>query len=494
MTPDERALLDDLTTRARAGDASALGAMFGRLQPVLVRIAQREIGRSHAHLDADDLASDVMLRLIERFQAGQGPDDNPLAYLARAIRNRVIDVRRSAASRDVGSDDFVALADAYARIEDADEQRSVDVDGDLAVVRLAMSRLPRRQQVVLTAVAVEGMRPREIAASTGVAANTVSATASRARKALAVEVRRALLEAEGVDACEAHRDALATERPAASAALAHLEECARCRGALARFAALPSLLAIVPLAVLSGLVGETAAASAAGVAAPGAVGGRSEAHGADATPPGAAAAAAPASATAGRTGRRVGFAAAGLVLLAVLAVGFALLLQPDAVDSDGADADAPTATAEAGVDDADATATPSASADAEDADDAEGATGAPQTGASASPVGLGIDVAVGAGATTITVALDLEAGATVEGLLVALPSSMRIVDAGDWDCPSAAGGGMCTPVSQAPGSATIVVGSVDGAAAAGDATIEVAVVADGIRAEASSTGSIVVEP
>ncbi|WP_172802285.1 RNA polymerase sigma factor [Agrococcus jejuensis] len=465
--------MDDLTAKARDGDAEALGALFGQLHPLLVRIAHREIGRSHARLDADDLASEVMLRLIERFRDGQGPSENPVAYLARAIRNRVIDLRRAPAIGDVGADDFTALADAHVRVEDADEQRPTDVASELEIVAAAMARLPRRQRELLTAVAVDGMKPREIAAVTGEAANTVAAAASRARKALRVEIRRTMLEAEGVDACAAHREALAAEGTPVASACEHLDECARCRRALARFAALPALALVLPLVVLTQMVGGAASAHAAVEA--GVAGG----------------------AGAVASGRRAprssrGVRIAGSVLLGLLVVAgvvAAFVVTQQVAPTSSAPVASPTVAAPAPT--ATEAPEPSAPPTAEPSDSA----GAPEASTQANPASLTIDVAVGAGATTIAVDLGLRSGATVDSLRVDLPTTMRIVDAGAWRCPSTAGGGACIPPSSSADAVVLVVEAVDpGADVAGEATVDVAVVADGVTVAASSTGTIRVAP
>lgn len=479
MTPAQHAFIDELTARAREGDAEALGALFGQLRPLLVRIAQREIGRGHARLDADDLASEVMLRLIERLREGQGPAGNPVAYLARAIRNRVIDLRRAPAMRDVGVDDFAALADAYVRVEAADEHRSIDVADELEVVTTAMDRLRPRQRALLTAVAVEGMKPREIAAATGESANAVAAATSRARRALRVEIRRAMLEAEGSHACAAHRAALAVEGTPAAAAREHLDECERCQRALARFAALPALAVLVPLAVLAQMVrGASSAQAAAGGAAVGERTARVEAR--------------RAASRSRRAARVVVATALGLLVLVGVVAAVVLSHQRAREAAEGGGSPGPVVTEPSGVAASDppgaAASDPSGAAASDPIATAEGPT-------RANPASVAIDVAVGVGATTIAIEVRLEPGATVDAVRVALPATMRIVDAGEWRCPTSAGGGRCTPPSPTSGRAALVVEAVEpGSEVVGEATVDVAVVADAATVTASSTGVVRVAP
>jgi RNA polymerase sigma-70 factor (ECF subfamily) len=81
---DERALVD----RARAGDAEAQGAIFDFYWPKIVRYAYAHCGNLQ---DAEDLASEVFLRMVEAIGRFQWRDNVPFtAWLFRIARNQIV--------------------------------------------------------------------------------------------------------------------------------------------------------------------------------------------------------------------------------------------------------------------------------------------------------------------------------------------------------------------------------------------------------------------
>lgn len=81
---DERVLVD----RAKAGDAEAQGALFDYYWPKIVRYTYAHCGNQQ---DAEDLASDVFLRMVEAIGRFQWRENVPFtAWLFRIAHNLVI--------------------------------------------------------------------------------------------------------------------------------------------------------------------------------------------------------------------------------------------------------------------------------------------------------------------------------------------------------------------------------------------------------------------
>ena len=82
----------ELLILARAGEESAIAALFGAHKVEATRFARRLAGP----VAADDLVADAFARLVALFAHGSGPDSNFRAYLFSAIRNRHLDLQRTA--------------------------------------------------------------------------------------------------------------------------------------------------------------------------------------------------------------------------------------------------------------------------------------------------------------------------------------------------------------------------------------------------------------
>ncbi|HVC31498.1 MAG TPA: sigma-70 family RNA polymerase sigma factor [Steroidobacteraceae bacterium] len=135
---DERTLVD----RARAGDVEAQGAIFDHYWPKIVRYAYAHCGNLQ---DAQDLASEVFLRMVEAIGRFQWRDNVPFtAWLFRIARNQIVSHYRRRG-------DTVPWPDEGTNEPAAPEDPQQLVEHHLALdeVYEAARRLPMLQQEVI---------------------------------------------------------------------------------------------------------------------------------------------------------------------------------------------------------------------------------------------------------------------------------------------------------------------------------------------------------
>lgn len=119
--------------------------------------------------DADDIAQEAMLRVIEAHRAA--PIRSPRAYLFAAARNLVLMRKRSAQARCTRSLEEVDAG----RIQDesVDVRESVARTQELEFLTLAIQSLPTRCRQVITLRKIYGLSQQETAAELGIAEHTV---------------------------------------------------------------------------------------------------------------------------------------------------------------------------------------------------------------------------------------------------------------------------------------------------------------------------------
>ena len=247
---------ESLLAAAREGDGLALGTLLSRLRPLLFHVA-----RQHATpgLEADDLVATASLSFVEALDRGAGPTANPGAYLTASIRNLAIDFKRSREARNMslGSVDPNGSIVALDAPQDA---LSVELMIERELVSQAFEQLPERHRRVLQDLVIDGQKPAQLVEEYGQAANTISAQASRARKALGMQLRKVLLERTPDADCRKYKDELARLGNAETqAAKQHLAQCKPCTRALAAFQAIPGVLSLLPFVGVVGVAGASAA-------------------------------------------------------------------------------------------------------------------------------------------------------------------------------------------------------------------------------------------
>ena len=90
-TPSDHLQEWELVQRAQALDDVALGSLYSTYYPKIYNYAFLQLGDIHA---AEDLASDVMLKLLESIKKYQFKGTPFSAWVFRIARNRLIDLHR----------------------------------------------------------------------------------------------------------------------------------------------------------------------------------------------------------------------------------------------------------------------------------------------------------------------------------------------------------------------------------------------------------------
>jgi RNA polymerase sigma factor (TIGR02999 family) len=125
--------LQALVSRAQAGDALAVDALFTTLYQQLRRMARREAGRlgPHAPLGATTLLHEAWLELSQRDALAFPSEGHFMAYAARAMRGLVIDrVRERQAQKRGGGLDITSLDTELAE-QCAQPELLTDIDAAL---------------------------------------------------------------------------------------------------------------------------------------------------------------------------------------------------------------------------------------------------------------------------------------------------------------------------------------------------------------------------
>ncbi|NRQ50865.1 RNA polymerase sigma factor [Aeromicrobium stalagmiti] len=162
-----------LVERARQGDETAFAEIFRRHESMATRVARRMAPRD----EVDDVVGEAFTSMLHQVRRGRGPREHVRAYLLACVRNEAMRRRRMQVHTQV-TDDLGVLD------RGVPFAHGVMDPVERAPLALALSALSLRQQDVLWAMEVEGYRPSDLAPRLGVAPNTVSAIAYRARRAL----------------------------------------------------------------------------------------------------------------------------------------------------------------------------------------------------------------------------------------------------------------------------------------------------------------------
>lgn len=248
----------ELLARLRAGDDGAYEELYRRHADAVRRYARTCCRDADT---ADDLTAEVFAGMLQAVRGGSGPEYAVRPYLLTSVRRVAARWTRSA-RREQLVDDFAvfaaqAAATAAAAVPGADVRAMHEAEQSMAM--RAFRSLPERWQAVLWHTEVEDESPSEVAPLFGLDANGTRVLASRAREGL----RQAYLQAHVSDTlaadeeCARHVDQLGTYarrklRVRAERGLRkHLEECARCRLAVAQIEEVAGgIPAVVPVAVI----------------------------------------------------------------------------------------------------------------------------------------------------------------------------------------------------------------------------------------------------
>ena len=182
MSNEEAALVE----RAQQGDPAAFSEIYDRHQPAVYRYVSFRVGSAAT---AEDLTSEVFVRVVSRIERFKYRGRPLLAWLYTIARNLVADHHRKA-----GRYSTVPLDEARPAPGEGPEDRAARRFAELGVVR-AIAKLTEDQRRVILLKFVEGMSNEEAARVLGKSVGSVKALQHRALAAL----RRAMDAAEEVD-------------------------------------------------------------------------------------------------------------------------------------------------------------------------------------------------------------------------------------------------------------------------------------------------------
>jgi len=140
--------------------------------------------RAPAEYEAEDLVHDVFAHLLER--RDMPASEYMVAYVYRALRNRVIDYgrkKRATVSLDVASGEYGSLIDLVLGSE-PDATGALQHQDNRDALFKALDTLSQAERDVVIAHEFEGTSFRELAVSWGIPQNTLLSHKARAMKKL----------------------------------------------------------------------------------------------------------------------------------------------------------------------------------------------------------------------------------------------------------------------------------------------------------------------
>jgi RNA polymerase sigma factor (sigma-70 family) len=219
----------DLLTRARAGDADAVGSLYA----IHAAHARRFAISLSTKTDPDDVVAEAFIRVLRAMKTGGGPTDSFRPYLFTAVRRQVLDHSARAIREQPASDD-----EPWSRIAD---DRSLEEDtAQNELIQRVLKKMPPRWRVALWKTEVEGYKPSDLAEILGVSPNVASSLTFRAREGFRLAMLSEYVEEQPTAsaACTQAREAIpaAVRGSLKARGRAELEEhlagCLRCRMAL----------------------------------------------------------------------------------------------------------------------------------------------------------------------------------------------------------------------------------------------------------------------
>lgn len=168
-----------LLARARAGDQSAIDALFERCVPALLRWSRGRLPQWARDLaDTHDVVQDAVLQTFKHLETFEARGEGALqAYLRQAVMNRIRDHIRRVGRRPMpGELDSQHEADEPSPLDEAVGRQAVER------YEAALHRLSDTDRELIVATVELGYTPEQLAAATGRA--SVDAARRAARRAL----------------------------------------------------------------------------------------------------------------------------------------------------------------------------------------------------------------------------------------------------------------------------------------------------------------------
>lgn len=258
---DETALQErsaELVRAAATGDRRAAGEYFAIHLPRLSAIARRVAGTS---FDSGDLLGEALLIVLGKWADGTGPTGNVNAYITKIMRNRLLDEFKSPRSQ------VRYLEPTEEPMAHEDERlRLIEIAPELDLVRRALAQLRPEQREILTAIVLDGHKPRELEERFDRPATAIYSLTKRAKTNLRRAMLRLMLEEDARPECAAAARRLpevvgdSPEETTGGRTAEHYRTCRRCRRKWAGFAALATL-GVAPLLIVGDLMNAPSASA-----------------------------------------------------------------------------------------------------------------------------------------------------------------------------------------------------------------------------------------
>ncbi len=267
----------DLIARAKDGDSEAAAEIISAHQTYWLSAARQIIAADSRSQTASgpleepaELVQEAVLKLLELWSEGQGPDSNPRSYVTAIMRNTYANKLRSPRVLDQPFE----LTDHERSLIVRDDVRKAELHRELKLVRRAFLDLSPDHQLVLLKVTVQGHKVGDLTEELGRPAPAVSNLLARAKRSL---FRLVLIEHlnEGGPQCRENAQQLPPqvkadpdEHSETERGLKHVRECPQCQRNWRRFATATSALGLLPILVVAQLGQATPAAATTVGAAP----------------------------------------------------------------------------------------------------------------------------------------------------------------------------------------------------------------------------------
>lgn len=176
--PEPSHVLDvsaDLVARINRGDEAALALVINRYLPVLRRIVRSRLsGHARSMLDPDDVVQDALISTVKRipYFVWSNPG-SLLAYLRRAIVNRIIDAKRKYAWQV----EWTSLSEDYAAPDASPLQQVVNKE-EILRYRAALLRLKHRDRLLIVMRIEQQLTYEEISKRLGLPSANAARVAS----------------------------------------------------------------------------------------------------------------------------------------------------------------------------------------------------------------------------------------------------------------------------------------------------------------------------
>ena len=168
---------DTIVDRAVVGDAVAVGALLGRIHPMVVRYCRARLSSGHRSLQtADDIAQEVCMAVLNALPSYRREGRPFLAFVYGIASNKIVDAHRAA-----GRSRSNPVAEFPDVVSSDPNPEQVVVDAAVAArMHELLKELPANQREILIMRVGAGMSAEETAQALGTSPGAVRVAQHRA--------------------------------------------------------------------------------------------------------------------------------------------------------------------------------------------------------------------------------------------------------------------------------------------------------------------------